>query len=193
MCKESGNNYSIQRLGYSVEVSHRIPSKEEMYEYAQQGIRLVVSDVDSTLTDGHEGSICPDAAVMMQGVREAGLHVALVSNNTDERYIAGVANTLGVAPELTFTPRTLIDRKPAPAMVECAIDTAGVAKNEVLAVGDGVTDLVSFFAAGIRRNRIVLPHPEEVGGYPLRSELRTVVHHLGKTALPHLKKWGVLQ
>lgn len=103
------------------------------------------------------------------------------------------ADTLGVAPELTFTPRTLLDRKPVPAMVERAIDNAGVAKNEVLAVGDGVTDLASFLAAGIRRNRIVLPYPEEVGGYPLRSELRTVVHQLGKTSLPHLKKWGVLQ
>lgn len=187
MCRESEDTYSIQGFGYGVEVSHRVPSESEIHEYAQQGIRLIVSDVDSTLTDGHEGSVCPDALRMMQGVHEAGLRMALVTNNTDKVYVAGVAEKLEVAPELTFTPESLLDHKPSPAMASRAIQRAGVPKEEVLSIGDGVTDIVAFFAAGVRRNRIVLPRPEEVGGYPLRSELRSIVHRLGRVALPYVR------
>lgn len=193
MCREANNHYVVRRFGFEVEVSHRVPSAMEIRQYAQQGIKLIVSDVDSTLTDGHEGRVCPDASLMVQRSHNDNLQVAIVSNNADEVYISSIANKLGVAPELTFTPRSLFERKPASTMVQRAIEKANVSKEEVLAIGDGVTDLSSFLASGILHSRIVLTPPREVGGYPLRSQLRTVVHRLGRVALPYLENRGALK
>lgn len=191
MCTKKENRYEIDAFGQTIHLAHKLPSGSEMQAYAERGIRLVVSDVDSTLTDGHEGSVCSDADEMVHGAYGAGMRVAVVSNNPDRRFVFGVAERLGVTTELTFSPQSMLERKPSLLMIKRAINQAGVLSHEALGIGDGMTDMVAFSAAGIRHSRLQLARPEEVGGYPLRSEVRSIVHGLGRIALPHLEHRGV--
>lgn len=191
MCTEIENRYELGVFNQTVHLAHKLPLEDEMQTYAKQGIKLVVSDVDSTLTDGHEGSVCPDANEMVQGAYDSGMHVAVVSNNPDRRFVSGVASKLDIPPELTFSPQSLVCRKPFSTMLRCAFDQAGVSKNEVLIVGDSVTDAIAGKFAGAAILRVVLTRPEEVGGYPFRHRIRSTVHGLGRFALPWLIQKGI--
>lgn len=187
---ENPPSYKIDLGGRTIDAAHQLPNESEILSYAASDVKLAICDVDSTLTHGHEGSILPGAYSMIERAREAGMQVAVVSNNPDRLYVAGVAKRLAVPTELTFSPQSLVECKPSPLMLNHAIEQAGVSSEEVLAIGDGVTDVVAGLAAGVRRYRLVLTQPQEVGGYPLRSEVRAIVHGLGRAALPHLIKSG---
>lgn len=177
-------------MGRCIRIDHRLPGRAQIEQLADEGVSLIVSDIDGTLTDGHEGSVCPEAIDMSRAVQDVDMQLALVSNNTNQRFVAGVASQLGVPLDLALYPRRPRDWKPLPTMVGRAVRETEASKDRTLVIGDGVTDMLAAVLAWVRRGHVVLRDPAEAGGYPLRSEVRAAVHFLGRAAMPRLLQQG---
>lgn len=148
MCSERDTNYEIDVMGRCIRIDHRLPGRAQIEQLADEGVSLIMSDIDGTLTDGHEGSVCPEVVDLSRAVQGADMQLALVSNNTNQRFVASVASQLGVPLEHAFSPRRPRDWKPLPTMVGQAVRETEESKDRTLVIGDGVTDMLAAVLAG---------------------------------------------
>lgn len=127
------------------------------------GVRGLIIDIDNTLVTYDD--IEPPAPVLawFEGLSEAGISAALVSNNTPDR-VAAFNRPLGL-------PAYPDSKKPATGALLCAMAAMGTAAGETAALGDQLlTDVWAAKRLGLRA--IVVP--------PIRDK---------RTLFFRLKRW----
>lgn len=116
---------------------------------AQHGIKALLLDVDNTLTEHGSQTLRPDIASWLQQMRDAGLRMAIVSNNNRER-VAPFAAKLG----LEYTSFAC---KPLPRGLAAMRRRWGIPRGEMALVGDQIyTDAL---AAGVYGIPVLLVQP----------------------------------
>ncbi|MER6484348.1 HAD family hydrolase [Streptomyces virginiae] len=131
----------------------------EVHRLSQQGGAKVLAAVETALTRAEIRAVAvaglptAGAVAALQAARNAGRHVAIVSNNSTEcireyLYLHG----LGVfVDEIIGRPRLRPDlMKPSPHPLLTAASALGVPANVTVLVGDSVTDIGAAHAAGAR-------------------------------------------
>lgn len=107
------------------------------------GIRAVFSDLDNTLIAWNNPNGTPELHQWMQDLKEAGIPLIVISNNSASR-VAKAVSALG----LPFVSRSL---KPLSWGINNARKRLGLSKQEVVMVGDQLmTDVLASNNAGVR-------------------------------------------
>lgn len=184
--------YRLQSGGLDISVQHGLPSPELLDDHAGSGVELVLADIDATLTDAHSGDLCSQARDFADNIQDSGLQLALVTNNRDTEYVYSVAEKLSVPNKLVFSPKRTLQHKPMPTMVKEAIRSVDGSPEATFAVGDGATDMISFFASGVRKASVRLNCAEEAKGYWLRHKVRAAEYQLGRQVLKFCTKRGLV-
>ncbi|MDD3428845.1 MAG: YqeG family HAD IIIA-type phosphatase [Oscillospiraceae bacterium] len=109
----------------------------------KNGIKALVLDVDNTLTSHNSQQLAPEISAWLQAMHDAGIKLAIASNNTKKRVIP-FAKAIG----LDFVANSA---KPLPYGFMRAQKLFGVAKNEMALVGDQIfTDVMGANLYGIK-------------------------------------------
>lgn len=108
----------------------------------ERGITALVLDVDNTLTEDGSQNLAPTVAAWLQTMRDAGISLTIVSNNTPRR-VAPFAEKLGLA----WVPLAC---KPLPVGLAVARRRLKVSRARMAMVGDQIfTDRLSAGLYGI--------------------------------------------
>ena len=94
----------------------------------RHGIRVLLLDVDNTLSDGHGLPIAPTAEAHLNTLKEAGFRLCIISNNDAER-VGIFATPLGI-------PYIADAQKPKGTGVLRALELFGETPDGALLVGD---------------------------------------------------------
>ncbi len=140
-------------------------------DLAAAGVRGLIVDLDNTLVGYGRPAIEPQAAAWVREVREAGLGMVLLSNNTTGRVrlVAGQLGLQGIDCAL----------KPLPHGFRRALGLLGLSADAVRVVGDQLfTDVLGASLAGIR---CILVEPLVAHDWPGTRILRS----LERLVLPH--------
>ncbi len=122
------------------------------------GIRVLLLDVDCTLTRYRQPEPSPEIAAWIDELRTAGIKLCLISNGMAGR-IRGFAERL----QLPCVAKAL---KPLPRGVRAAMTTLGVTAPETAIVGDQLfADIMAGRFAGVRTILVPPIHPEEEPWY----------------------------
>jgi D-glycero-D-manno-heptose 1,7-bisphosphate phosphatase len=142
-------------------------------------IRHVILDRDGVLNEEPDDGACvadpasfrwlPGALDALAALRNLGVRISVATNQSGVgRGVMTEAELAAVHDKMSLDARRVqgsIDaifycphapdagcscRKPAPALIEAAIDRSGLARDDTLAVGDAVRDLDAAGAAGVR-------------------------------------------
>ena len=110
----------------------------------RHGIRGLILDVDNTLTTHDDPTPHPDIAAWLDGMRQAGVGMMIVSNNTEER-VRPFAEILGL-------PYVADGKKPGTDGMRRAAEKLGDLRPEETAViGDQIfTDILGANLCGMR-------------------------------------------
>lgn len=112
-------------------------------ELRQHGIKTVLTDLDNTLLAWNNPEGTPELRQWLTDLRQGGLEVIVISNNTDRRVQQAVA-PLGV----DYVAWSL---KPLPRGINYVLKKHHLNKHEVIMVGDQLlTDVWSAHLAGVR-------------------------------------------
>lgn len=133
------------------------------------GIRCLLLDRDNTCVARKTKQVPDDILAWIRKAQAAGFSICLVSNNFFSRDVAHTAQLLGVHK---------IDHamKPAPWALHKAMHHVGVAKNEVVLIGDQVfTDVVAGKLSGIST---ILVRPLSVTDLFYTKLFRIVEHRI---------------
>ena len=110
----------------------------------RHGIRGLILDVDNTLTTHDDPTPHPDIAAWLDGMRQAGVGMMIVSNNTEER-VRPFAEILGL-------PYVVDGKKPGTdGMRRAAEKLGGLRPEETAVIGDQIfTDILGANLCGMR-------------------------------------------
>ena len=110
----------------------------------RHGIRGLILDVDNTLTTHDDPTPHPDIAAWLDGMRQAGVGMMIVSNNTEER-VRPFAEILGL-------PYVADGKKPGTdGMRRAAEKLGGLRPEETAVIGDQIfTDILGANLCGMR-------------------------------------------
>jgi len=101
----------------------------------EKGIRGIITDLDNTLVEWDRPEATPKLIEWLQGIKEAGIQVTIVSNNNAMR-VKSFADPLGI-------PFIFQARKPMGKAFRKALNIMDVKKEEVVVIGDQLlTDVV---------------------------------------------------
>ena len=99
--------------------------------FRERGVRAIVLDVDNTLTTHDDPTPHPDIAAWLDGMRQAGVGMMIVSNNTEER-VRPFAEILGL-------PYVADGKKPGTdGMRRAAEKLGGLRPEETAVIGDQI-------------------------------------------------------
>lgn len=107
------------------------------------GISAILTDLDDTLTTHGCQQLAPEYALWLQTLRDAGISVSVLSNNTEER-------------TRPFCERNGLNyfckaKKPLPGRAKSAARALGLSREQVLVLGDQIfTDILCGRFAGMR-------------------------------------------
>lgn len=136
----------------------------------KHGVRALVLDMDNTLS--MHGDPCAEEGVSewLDKMRELGIKMRVVSNNTKRR-VEPLAANLGLE-------HIANGAKPLPFGVNRAVKAMGVSKRETLVVGDQIfTDVMAGNIAGIRTVLVEPFHLEKTWTFHLKRKLESMVFH----------------
>ncbi|MGW8505182.1 HAD family hydrolase [Streptomyces sp. CLCI03] len=131
----------------------------EVHRLSEQGGGSVLAAVEGALTAAEvravkvAGSPTVGSVQALHAARDAGQHVAIVSNNSTEcvREYLALHGIVGVVDEIIGRPTLRPDlMKPSPHLLRTAASAFGVAPGTAVLVGDSVTDIEAAHAAGAR-------------------------------------------
>lgn len=131
----------------------------EVHRLSQEAGHTVLAAVESALTAAEiravkvAGEPAAGSVQALHAARDAGLHVAVVSNNSTEcvREYLALQGIVGVVEEIIGRPALRPDlMKPSPHPLLAAASAFGVAPGATVLVGDSVTDVQAAHAAGAR-------------------------------------------
>lgn len=101
----------------------------------EKGIRGIITDLDNTLVEWDRPEATPKLIEWLQGMKEAGIQITIVSNNNAMR-VKSFADPLGI-------PFIFQARKPMGKAFRKALNIMDVKKEEVVVIGDQLlTDVV---------------------------------------------------
>lgn len=133
-------------------------------DYFAQGYRLVLLDIDNTLTIHGQREKSAFAAAQLERIREAGIQPALLSNAKRER-AAAMGCSLGI-------PAVGMAMKPGTRGIVEAASRFDVSPEQILLCGDQIfTDVWAGRRAGIA-TILVVPHARE--GEPVQIRLKRI-------------------
>ena len=143
-------------------------TREEVRRFVGNGIRLLIEravpeHTPPALTDRvfaafrtHYGQHCMDRTrpyegivPLLQALRRAGVHIAVVSNKADAAVQPLIARSFGGLAEFVLGEKTGVARKPAPDMAQAAMDFFACPKDQAVFVGDSDVDIQTAANAGI--------------------------------------------
>lgn len=114
----------------------------DLAELRRRGYRVLLFDVDNTITCWNSGDIAPEVVDWFGRLRDEGLTGCILSNNSAER-LRPLADELG----MDFVPKA---RKPLPVGYRRAMRQLGGDKTCTLMIGDQLlTDILGANLAGI--------------------------------------------
>ncbi len=175
--------YRFKTIELDIAIQYGLPSSELLAEHKAAGVKLVVSDIDATLTNSHAGELSPQAKHFADTIEQNDLQLILVTNNNNTDFVYSIAEDLSVPEERVFRPSSVFEHKPTPIMVRRAMHSLDVSPEKTFAVGDGGTDVISFLASGIRKASVCLNSPNAANGYPFRRYVRSAEYKTGKQAV----------
>lgn len=109
----------------------------------KNGIRAILTDLDNTLIAWNNPKATPELMTWIEGMKEAGIPVIILSNNSDKR-IKVVAENLG----LDYVARSM---KPTQRAFKIAAKKLDLPATAVVMVGDQIlTDVLGANRAGVR-------------------------------------------
>lgn len=112
------------------------------------GIRGVITDLDNTLVEWDRPDATEEIITWMQEMREAGIHVTIVSNNNEER-VRAFSDPLGI-------PFIHNARKPMGKAFRQAVRQMGIPKDQVVVIGDQLlTDIFGGNRSGLQTVLVV--------------------------------------
>jgi AHBA synthesis associated protein len=138
----------------------------------------------------HRVSPCPGAAELLDGLRAAGLALAVATGKARDR-ADHVLAAVGLLPRVDAVTGSdeVAHGKPAPDIVLLALDRLSLAPAEAVMVGDSPLDLAAGRAAGVRvaatlwgqgsRDQLLASRPDLVAASC--AELGTLLHRLAHT------------
>ena len=150
--------------------AHKLPSRTvgEVCAFVGNGIRRLIEQavpadsddvtIESVLSDFkmHYAVHCQDTTAPYDGIlpllrrlKEAGVRSAVVSNKADFAVSKLVQDMFSDVVDVAVGQRDAIPKKPAPDMVNIALEMLGVTRDEVLYIGDSEVDVVTAEAAGL--------------------------------------------
>jgi len=113
-----------------------------------KGIRGVITDLDNTLVEWDRPDATAEIIEWMRDMREAGIHVTIVSNNNEER-VKAFSEPLGIP----FIHRA---RKPMGKAFRQAVRQMGIPKEQVVVIGDQLlTDIFGGNRSGLHTVLVV--------------------------------------
>ncbi len=150
-------------LRYPTRMLHRVTDITPEF-LSSLGVTALLLDVDNTLSEHGSQSPYPGSLEWVSSMRENGIRIVILSNNTRER-VAPFAAKYGL-PFLTFA------MKPLPVGYLRAVHRLGVPHRQCAAVGDQVfTDIVGANLCGIK-SILLDPILEEEGrSFQIRRKL----------------------
>ena len=152
--RRGGRKMSLFFPDYSFRRVYEIPSRF----FLEQGGRVLLLDVDNTLTTHDNPTPHREVLAWLDAQREAGLRLFLLSNNTPER-VAPFAQKIG----LEFIARA---KKPLPFPLWKALGEMGVSPHQAAIIGDQIfTDTLGANNAGVTP---LLVRPIRLAGNPFR-------------------------
>jgi hypothetical protein len=114
----------------------------DLGEMKRLGYRVLLFDVDNTITTWNSPDIAPEVCRWFEELHEIGLLGCIISNNSAER-LAPLAERLGI----DFFPKA---RKPLPFGYKKAMRQMGGTKSDTLMLGDQLmTDILGANLAGL--------------------------------------------
>ena len=141
---------------------------DDIRRFVGNGIRLLIERAvpeytPPALTDRvfaafrtHYGQHCMDRTrpyegivPLLQALRRAGVHIAVVSNKADAAVQPLIARSFGGLAEFVLGEKTGVARKPAPDMAQAAMDFFACPKDQAVFVGDSDVDIQTAANAGI--------------------------------------------
>ncbi len=133
-------------------------------ELEKMGVRALLLDVDNTLTAHHSQELSPAVSDWFVSMREAGIHLIIVSNAKYER-IKPFADKLGL-------PFIHMACKPFPFGFSRAVRLLSMTKRECAAVGDQTfTDALGARLAGVKMIQLLPIEPENKWNFKWRRAL----------------------
>ncbi|WP_327384147.1 HAD family hydrolase [Streptomyces sp. NBC_01207] len=131
----------------------------EVHRLAQEGGSTILATVEAALTAAEiravkvAGAPTAGAVQALHAARDAGRHLAIVSNNSAEcvREYLHLHGIIGVVTEIIGRPQLRPDlMKPSPHLLIAAATAFAVPPNRTVLIGDSVTDIEAAHAAGAR-------------------------------------------
>ncbi len=142
-------------------------SRLPLEDYHARGYRLILLDIDNTLTVHGEREKSEFASRQLERVRQSGLTPVILSNAKSER-AAAMGRSLGV-------PAIGMAMKPGVRGIEKAVEENGVTKDEILLCGDQIfTDVWAGRKAGIGS---ILVRPHRTKGEPPQIRVKRIMEN----------------
>jgi len=113
-------------------------------ELVENGIKLVLLDVDNTLLPWRHDEIPQESKDWIAGLSGAGLSICLISNTRNRERLAKIAGELGIEYKVGKF-------KPSREMFFAALEDHGLQENQAIMIGDQLfTDILGANRSGIR-------------------------------------------
>ncbi|WP_349775595.1 YqeG family HAD IIIA-type phosphatase [Halalkalibacter oceani] len=145
----------------------------------KKGIKGVITDLDNTLVEWDRPDATPEVRAWLKQLREAGMKVTIVSNNTSKR-VKAFAEPEGIV----FIHAA---RKPQRRAFRQACQAMELAKDEVVVIGDQIfTDVLGGNRAGL--HTILVVPVSSSDGWATRLNRR-----MERIVLNWMKRRGMIQ
>jgi len=143
------------------------------------GFLGIIADLDNTLVSARTTAATPELARWMEGVRERGFRVVIVSNNRRAR-VSAIAGPLGV-------PYISSARKPLARAFRQALRLLELPPERVAVIGDQlITDVLGARRTGLRPFLVSPIAPGEEG---LATQMNRLIERIARSRLRRKGLW----
>jgi HAD superfamily phosphatase (TIGR01668 family) len=149
----------------------------DLNELKAKGVRGIITDLDNTLVSARTALATPELVTWLDGVKETGLRVVILSNNNLGR-VAKFAEPLGIP----FVPAA---RKPSNVAFHKALEKLDLPPEHAVVVGDQMlTDVLGGRRMGLHT---ILVTPISLGEEGIMTRINRKIE---KIALARLRRGG---
>lgn len=153
----------------------------DLNELKARNVRGIITDLDNTLVSAKTPLATPELVTWLDGVKDAGLKVVILSNNNLTR-VSKFAEPLGIP----FVPMA---RKPAHRAFRKALDKLGLAPEQAVVVGDQMmTDVLGGRRMGLHT---ILVTPIALGEEGFMTRINRRIEKIALSRLRRAGKWPI--
>lgn len=150
----------------------------DLAQLKDQGVRGIITDLDNTLVSARTALATPELITWLDGVKDAGFRVVILSNNNLTR-VSKFAEPLGI-------PFVSAARKPSHAAFRKALGKLELAPENAVVVGDQMmTDVLGGRRMGLHT---ILVTPIALGEEGFMTRINRLIE---KIALSRLRRQGL--